>query len=190
MHRAIVEDMTGHDRTPDDRWLTYIEAGELLSISPEAVRAIARRQKWPRQTANAVGRAVRILVPADRISPVTANGQIAARPVTANGHTESAPELHPDVTGHAPSDMTGHQRIEELLSTIKEMAATFMEPLREQLERAEIRVQAAESRAQEAEKQVRDLQERLTAEMTEHRRIIGLLTEQLAVRRSWWPWRR
>jgi hypothetical protein len=65
------------DRPTDDRWLTYIEIGELLGISPEAARAIARRQKWPRQSANAIGRAVRVLVPADRLRPVTATGQAA-----------------------------------------------------------------------------------------------------------------
>ena len=29
------------------RWLTYAEAGQLLGISPEAVRQLARRRGWP-----------------------------------------------------------------------------------------------------------------------------------------------
>ncbi len=57
-----------------DRWLTYNELGEILGVSPEAARAVARRHKWPRQSANAVGRVVRVLVPADRIRAATANG--------------------------------------------------------------------------------------------------------------------
>jgi hypothetical protein len=44
--------------------------------------------------------------------------------------------------------------------------------------------------AREADDRVRDLQEQLQAEMVEHRRVVGLLTKQLAARRSWWPWRR
>src|SRR3954452_17605686 len=108
------------DRPTADRWLTYIETGELLGISPEAARAIARRQKWPRQSANAIGRAVRVLVPADRLRPVTANGQENTgqwpRPVIANGHDRTEPYTN------------GHDRIAEL----REMAELFMAPVREQ----------------------------------------------------------
>src|SRR4051794_17687254 len=57
-------------------------------------------------------------------------------------------------------------------------------------EAAKVRAEQSERHAQEAEGRVRDLQEQLTAEMIEHRRVVGLLTEQLAARRSWWPWRR
>src|SRR3954452_11842403 len=113
------------DRPTADRWLTYIETGELLGISPEAARAIARRQKWPRQSANAIGRAVRILVPADRLRPVTTNGHASsgqgARPVTANGHDENSPQSQLDLTGHgqrSKPDTTG-QRTEDLLSAVR-----------------------------------------------------------------------
>jgi hypothetical protein len=35
------------------------------------------------------------------------------------------------------------------------------------------------------------MRDKLEAEMTEHRRIVGTLTEQLGARRSrWWSWRR
>src|SRR4051794_19769781 len=68
---------------------------------------------------------------------------------------------------------------------------------RERGTRAEVRAEEAKSqakeseqRAQAAEGQIRDLQEQLTAEMVEHRRVVGMLTEQLATRRSWRPWRR
>src|SRR3954466_7161977 len=80
--------MTGSDRPTGDRWLTYNEIGEMLRVSPEAARAIARRGKWPRQTANAVGRVVRVLVPADRL-----------RLVAANGHDNTGRRLHPDESG-------------------------------------------------------------------------------------------
>src|SRR4051794_29114807 len=80
------------DRPADDRWLTYIEASELLGVSPEAVRALARRQKWPRQRPNAIGQVVRVLVPADRTRPIAATGhdQVDQRStmVTATGHDQ------------------------------------------------------------------------------------------------------
>src|SRR4051812_15250454 len=63
-----------------DRWLTYAELGDMLGVSAEAARAVARRHKWARQPANAVGRVVRVLVPADRIRAVTANGQEKSSP--------------------------------------------------------------------------------------------------------------
>jgi len=197
--------MTGHDRTSDDHWLTYIEAAKLLGISPEAVRAIARRQKWPRQSANAVGRAVRILVPADRLRPVITNGQAYsgqwARPVTANGRLDSKPQSHSDLTGYgqrAQPVTTGHdQWADDLLSAVREMAETFMGPAREQI--ADLKMQLttereradrAEGQVREAEGRVRELQDKLEAEMIEHRRVVSLLTERLTARRFWWPWRR
>src|SRR4051812_3516211 len=80
--------MTGLDRPTGDRWLTYNEIGEMLGVSPEAARAIARRGKWQRQIANAVGRVVRVLVPAERL-------QLAA----ANGHDSTRQRSHPDESG-------------------------------------------------------------------------------------------
>jgi len=47
------------------RWLTYTEAGNLLGISSEAVRQLARRRSWPRRTPNAYGVQAMILVPDD-----------------------------------------------------------------------------------------------------------------------------
>ena len=71
-----------------------------------------------------------------------------------------------------------------------------MAPMREQV--ADLKTQLvaerdranhADDRARDAEGRVRELQEKLAAEMIEHRRVVSLLAEQLA-RRSWWPWRR
>src|SRR3954454_24342416 len=107
------------EQSTDDRWLTYIEAGELLGLSPEAVRSIARRQKWPRQSPNALGKVVRVLVPADRLRPVADRRD---RPVATNGYDRSADRSH----------------------DLWEIAELFMGPLRDQLERAERRAQAAE----------------------------------------------
>src|SRR5215217_1106041 len=82
---ALPSGMTDEQPT-DDRWLTYIEAGKLLGLSPEAVRSIARRQKWPRQSPNAIGKVVRVLVPIDRLRPVAGRWE---RPVFTNGFDRS-----------------------------------------------------------------------------------------------------
>jgi hypothetical protein len=51
-------------------WLTYRQAGERLGVSPEAVRSLARRRGWSRQTPNDIGGVARVLLPtgADRRS--------------------------------------------------------------------------------------------------------------------------
>ena len=69
--------------------------------------------------------------------------------------------------------------LEESITSLREQLAT------EQLLRAEDK-----KRADLAEERGRELHEQLQAEIVEHRRVVGLLTEQIPIRRSWWPWRR
>jgi hypothetical protein len=58
-------DMTT-DTTTATRWETYAEAGRRLGITPEAVRAHAKRQKWQRQRPNSDPHGpVLVEVPAD-----------------------------------------------------------------------------------------------------------------------------
>ena len=47
----------------DERWLTYVQAAEVLGMTPDAVRQRARRLGWRRQTSN-TGRTL-VLVPGD-----------------------------------------------------------------------------------------------------------------------------
>src|SRR3954453_15983992 len=49
------------DQSNNDRWMTYAEAGELLGLSKEAIRALARRHGWPRQSPNGIGLALDFL---------------------------------------------------------------------------------------------------------------------------------
>jgi hypothetical protein len=51
-------------------WLTYRQAGERLGVSAEAVRSLARRRGWSRQSPNDIGGVARVLLPtgADRRS--------------------------------------------------------------------------------------------------------------------------
>src|SRR4051794_11761813 len=67
------------ERATDQQWLTYVEASEALGITVEAVRALTRRQKWPRQRPNGIGQVVRVLVPTDRMRSNAANGQTDGR---------------------------------------------------------------------------------------------------------------
>ena len=65
-----------------------------------------------------------------------------------------------------------------------------MAPVREQIADLKTQLLTEQERADRAEERLRDMQGKLEAEMVEHRRIVGMLTEQVAARRSWWPWRR
>jgi hypothetical protein len=186
------------ERPTDDRWLTYIEAGALLGLSPEAVRSIARRQKWPRQSPNAIGKVVRVLVPADRLRPVAHRRE---QPEVTNGHDRSADlrelaellmgplreqiDLLQPVAHHReePVATNGHDRSADLRSAeLREIAELLIGPLREQLERAERRAELAEAK-------VGELQEQLRGEMVEHRRVVESLVARIPSRRSWLPWR-
>ena len=70
---------------PDqERWLTYAEAAQLLGKTQEAVRALARRQHWPRQSPNLPGGHARVRVPEnlarDRPRPALPVGQVTGQP--------------------------------------------------------------------------------------------------------------
>ena len=49
----------------NERWLTYVELGDLLDCSASAARMHARRKGWTRRTANMIGEPTRVLVPRD-----------------------------------------------------------------------------------------------------------------------------
>jgi hypothetical protein len=197
------------DRPTEGHWLTYGEAAQLLGISSEALRSLARRHRWDRRSPNAIGGQAWVLVPADRL-PTNGRGdsdqrlttddnrlQPIERPVPTNGRKDG------DQWSDLASDRRENRQSEDVLTAMREMAQTLMGPVREQIadlktqltlerdraDRAEGRAQDAENRTVEAERRVRELAEKLEAEMIEHRRIVSLLAERLA-RRSWWPWRR
>src|SRR3954453_13302977 len=130
-------------------------------------------------------------------------------PAAANGQTAPSNEHDPDGQRTESGDQrtpvqADDQRTDAILSAVQATVEAVTQPLRDQLGttnqqiellstqlgKAHGRADRAEERARAAEDQVRDLQKQLTAEMIEHRRILGLMAEQLAARRSWWPWRR
>lgn len=227
--------MTAEQPLTAEHWLTYAEAAERLGLTPEAVRALARRQHWPRRSPNAVGGQTWILVPADRLAAAVTNGHAESGRQTPPGSgrranpQESAlaagqndddqrtpPGVSPDIGSHygrrIPPDIEGSdRRMNEILTAVRKVAETFAQPLWDQLgianqqietltmqlgmanergDRERDRADRAEARAREAETRVKEVQDQLQAEMIEHRRVVGMLAEQLSTRRSWWPWRR
>src|SRR5829696_302279 len=78
----------------DTKWLTYDEAAVALRISPESVRRLAQRRKWPRRPGN--DGKVRLGVPAERLE--------AATPVAGDSSSDAAPNAARDV----PRDAGGN----------------------------------------------------------------------------------
>src|SRR5215213_2544092 len=76
------------DRPPEGRWLTYGEAGQLLGISSEALRSLARRHRWDRRSPNAIGGQAWVLVPADRL-PTNGRGDSDQRLATDDDRLRS-----------------------------------------------------------------------------------------------------
>src|SRR3954453_12828575 len=68
------------------RWLTFIEVGERLGVSVEAVRAMARRGGWPKQRANGIGQVVRVQGPPDLF---TTSGRAVVIPLATTGGATS-----------------------------------------------------------------------------------------------------
>src|SRR3954452_3725351 len=88
--------MTAEQSLTAEHWLTYAEAAERLGLTPEAVRALARRQHWPRRSPNAVGGQTWILVPADRLAAAAASGHAESGRRTPSGnarreHSQKSP---------------------------------------------------------------------------------------------------
>ena len=142
----IVRAVTGLDRRAHggrmmldqaERWLTYAEAGELLGISAEAARAMARRNKWPRRTPNEHNAPARVLIPSDRPvahpRPPAAQGTPSVHPGDARGTNGMAPgraeEPRPPEPDRPAEDGVLRSAIRALESAV--------DGLREQLQRTE-----------------------------------------------------
>src|SRR3954468_24047367 len=57
--------MLESDQSNQERWVTYAQAGELLGISTQAARMLAKRRGWARRTPNAYGDRALVLLPND-----------------------------------------------------------------------------------------------------------------------------
>jgi hypothetical protein len=174
--------MTTDERPPDDdRWFTYVDAAERLGISPEAVRAICRREKWPRRRPNKIGEPVHVLVPENRLAngppTVVASGQSdddqRSGAVTANGHDRGYDRGLSDVV----------RLFEGQLDALRRESGM-------QIDRERARADAAEHRIAALLDEQGKLTTLLTEERAEHRQVVAELIARIPARRSWWLWRR
>lgn len=98
-------------------WMTYEEAASRLDISTEAVRALARRRKWPRQSPNAPGGRARVLIPgmtrSDRPRPALPDGHGGVPDGQVTGLTDG------QVTGDSVDDQVGARAVESAITTLQ-----------------------------------------------------------------------
>ena len=169
--------------------LTYGELAKARGITLAAARRMTLRRKWPKQVGN--DGLTRVSVPASALTRAESDGTGAGTVDVASeqpGRGKQVPCPRGDGTGagtvNIPGAGTGD--VTAVVWSLSEAIAS----LRAQLIRERERADRAENRADETEERMRELREKLEAEMTEHRRIVGLLAERFSARRSWWPWRR
>jgi hypothetical protein len=173
--------------------LTYGELAKARGITLAAARRMTLRHKWPKQIGN--DGLTRVSVPASALVYAEHDGTGAGTgdaPAdirhTGNGHGTAAGTG--DGTGDLPAAVKSLGDAVVLLGTqlIRERErADHAEA--ELVEERNLRNEYAR-RAGRAERQVEELEDKLEDEMIEHRQSVSRLTEQLAARRSWWPWRR
>src|SRR4051812_36615940 len=129
--------MTAEQPPTAEHWLTYAEAAQRLGLTPEAVRALARRQHWPRRSPNAVGGQTWILVPADKLA---ANGHAESGRRTPASTDRQDHREQPLLTAGQNSDGqrtppdTGEQidrRADEILAAVREATETFAQITRD-----------------------------------------------------------
>jgi len=104
---------------------------------------------------------------------------------TVRAIVDATADAWADLWDDATADTRNAVRVlEAAVVSLREQLATERLLWAEDKERAD----RAEQHAREAETRVKEVQDQLQAEMVEHRRVVGMLAEQLSARRSWWPW--
>ena len=139
------------ERPAEGRWLSYTEAAQLLGISSEALRSLARRHQWDRRSPNAIGGQAWVLVPEDRL-PTNGRGDSnqrsatdddrqrpAEQPTSTNGREPE--DQWSDFDADRPIDRREDRRLDDILIAVREMAEMLMGPVREQL--ADLKAQLA-----------------------------------------------
>jgi hypothetical protein len=122
----------------DTKWLTYDEAAVSLRISPESVRRLAQRRKWPRRPGND-GKA-RLGVPAERIDAV----------VHAAGDTSG--DAAPDATRGVAPGAAGDDARDTALG-----AAAVVALLTRHVERLEVELAVTKSERDAAQARISEL---------------------------------
>src|SRR4051812_40563914 len=189
--------------------LTYSDLAKARGITLAAARRMTLRHKWPKQVGN--DGLTRVSVPASALGRVERAGTGGPPGIDTCKETNGAPTLvsapalvlvqpEHDSTGNGggaiphdtPIDLrhvgngaapgNGNGDVAAAVRVLGDAVAS----LSAQLIRERERTDRAENRAAETETRNKELQEQLQAEMIEHRRVVSLLAEQLAARRSWW----
>jgi hypothetical protein len=156
----------------EERWLTYAEVGELLSISAEAARALVRRQKWARRTPNEHNALARVLVPPDRPlarpRPAAAQGMNGGHPGDARGAGELQPAGH-DRPGDSPDvPRLAVRALENAVEVLRDQLGTANRRADDDRVRAD-RLQAELVELRVSERAAADLAEYATGEATDLR---------------------
>ncbi len=180
--------MLEFDQSNQERWVTYAQAGELLGISTQAARMLAKRRGWARRTPNAYGDRALVLLPTDTV--VQPRMALSAE---HTGYTACSDSDQP-----IASDRVNVQPFADAIEALREQLGITHRQVEEanaRAERADLRADDERRRADEerarAEQQIETLRKELsesriaervaTAEATDLRRR---LDEERAERRQ------
>jgi hypothetical protein len=170
-----------------DRWLTYAEAGELLGISTQAARMLAKRRGWSRRTPNAYGDRAQVLVPAEAIvQPRSASLGVRTGSVFSgvqgepNGHDHLNVQVLEQAIGVLRDQLeTANRRADDdraRADRAEQKAATLQAEMIDLL----ISERSADELAEYASAEVADLRRRLDTAGEERRAEAAELRRQLA----------
>jgi hypothetical protein len=179
---------------PDQgRWVTYAEAGELLGVSAQAARMLAKRRGWARRTPNAFGDRALVLLPADAI--------VQPRSASFAVHTGNViPGDRAEPNGH---DQVNVRALEGAVEALREQLGIVNRQIAEERAlAADERARADRAERQADEERTRADQERGRADRAEQRaasdrvwsdeveKKVEAIRLEIAARRSWSVWRR
>jgi hypothetical protein len=165
----------------EGHWVTYAEAGQMLGISSEAARQMARRRKWPRRTPNEYGALAQVLMPPDAVP-------VRERPASNGVHDDANGVQIEAERGTGEAQPPAGERpyaTPDILRTVQETVEVLLSPIREQLDRSQCEVVALRSELAEARiaervstslaeasgREAVDLRRRLDAEIDERRQL-------------------
>jgi hypothetical protein len=157
-----------------DRWLTYAEAGELLGISTQAARMLAKRRGWARRTPNAYGDRAQVLVPVETIvQPRSAS--LGVRTGSVITSDQGSPNGH---------DHLNVQALEQAIGVLRDQLETanrWADDDRARADRAEQKAAALQAELIDlliSERSAVELAEYASAEVADQRRRLDTAEEE------------
>jgi hypothetical protein len=157
-----------------DRWLTYAEAGELLGISTQAVRMLAKRRGWARRTPNAYGDRAQVLVPVETI----------VRPRSALLGVRTGSVITSDQGSPNGHDHLNVQALEQAIGVLRDQLETanrWADDDRARADRAEQKAAALQAELIDlliSERSAVELAEYASAEVADQRRRLDTAEEE------------